>query len=125
MDGESVDEKYCHFSCHNYSCVVSKKKLSHWRHQTLNPNWIETNVEIIDSDFSRFTNGTEISQARGETTRRVTLTVKIFLSKKDFVIVTKKVSTKTRNKAFFEKGKFISILYNPNNPNQFKLKYDI
>lgn len=104
---------------------LKKNFTSHWTRQNLNIAWVETNVEIIKSDFSRFTNGTEISRAKGQTTRRVTLTAKIFLNKEDFTIVTKKISTKTKNRSFFEKGKFITILYDPKNPKRFKLKYDI
>lgn len=104
---------------------LKKKLTSSWIEQSLNIAWVEANVEIIKSDFSRFTNGTEISRAKGQTTRRVTLTVKIFLNKEDFLIVTKKVSTRTKNRPFFEKGKFVTILYDVNNPKRFKLKYDI
>ncbi|MFF2178096.1 DUF3592 domain-containing protein [Lysinibacillus sp. NPDC058147] len=87
--------------------------------------WIETNAQIIESDFSHRTVGHEISYAKGESKRKVKLTVKFTSLKNKSITVTSKVWTYTKNRSFFEKGQWVTILYNKKKPQQFKLKYKI
>lgn len=87
--------------------------------------WIETNAQIIESDFSHLTVGHEITNAKGESKRRVKLTVQFTSLQNKSITVTNKVWTYTKNRAFFEEGQWMTILYNKKNPQQFKLKYQI
>jgi hypothetical protein len=96
-----------------------------WMRRSLNIVWIESNVEIIKSECSSRTYGNDISYAKGESTRRVKLTVKIILSNGKSIITTRRVWTKTKNRAFFYEGQYVAILYDQENPKRFKLKYDI
>jgi hypothetical protein len=105
-------------------CIVRQVYLN-WLQKLMNVNWIETTAEILDSEFSIHTHGNEYAYTKGETTRKVKLTVKIPLEDKSSVIVTRKVWTKTKNRSIFYKGEYVTILYDQNNPKNFKLKYDI
>lgn len=87
--------------------------------------WIETNAKIIESEFSHRTVGHEITYARGESHRRVKLTVQFSSLQNKPIIVTNKIWTYTKNRSFFEEGKWVTILYNKKKPRQFKLKYQI
>lgn len=87
--------------------------------------WIETNAQIIESDFSHRTVGHEISYAKGESKRKVKLTVQFTSLKSKSITVTSKVWTYTKNRSFFEKGQWVTILYNKKKPQQIKLKYKI
>ncbi|MEI5991880.1 hypothetical protein A5881_003419 [Enterococcus termitis] len=96
-----------------------------WIQQSADVTWIETNVEIIKSEFSKRTYGNDLSYAKGESARRVKLTVNIVLNDGNSVVATQTVWTKTKNRAFFQEGKFVTILYAQDNPKKFKLKYDV
>ncbi|MFJ8100127.1 DUF3592 domain-containing protein [Lysinibacillus sp. NPDC096212] len=87
--------------------------------------WIETNAQIIESDFSHRAVGHEITYAKGESKRRVKLTVQFTSLQNKSITVTSKVWTYTKNRAFFEEGQWVTILYNKKKPQQFKLKYQI
>ncbi|MGE7691502.1 DUF3592 domain-containing protein [Lysinibacillus sp. NPDC097214] len=87
--------------------------------------WIETNAQIIESDFSHRTVGNEVTYAKGESQRRVKLTVQFTSFQNKSITVTSKVWTYTKNRSFFEKGQWVTILYNKKKPQQFKLKYQI
>ncbi len=87
--------------------------------------WIEMNAQIIESDFSHRTVGHEITYAKGESQRRVKLTVQFTSLQNKPITVTSKVWTYTKNRAYFEEGQWVTILYNKKKPQQFKLKYQI
>lgn len=88
-------------------------------------HWIEVNARIVESIFSTNSWGTEITHARNESQRRVKLTIEIPLKGTPSIQVTRKFWTFTKNRNFFQKGEFITVLYNQENPKQFKLKYAI
>jgi hypothetical protein len=74
-------------------CIVRKVYLN-WLQKLMDIIWLETTAEILDSEFSIHTHGNEYTYMKGETTRKVKLTVKITLNDKSSVIVTRKVWTK-------------------------------
>lgn len=88
-------------------------------------DWIETNAQIIESDFSHRTVGHEITYAKGESQRRVKLTVQFTSFQNKPITATSKVWTHTKNRPFFEEGQWVTILYNKKKPHLFKLKYKI
>lgn len=90
-----------------------------------NIEWIETNAKIIKSEFSHRTAGHDVAYARGESRRRITLTVQFSSLQKGEITVTNKVWTYTKNRSYFEEGKWVTIQYNKKKPQQFKLKYQI
>ena len=87
--------------------------------------WIEMNAQIIESDFSHRTVGHEITYAKGESQRRVKLTVQFTSLQNKPITVTNTVWTYTKNRSYFEEGQWVTILYNKKKPQQFKLKYQI
>lgn len=88
-------------------------------------HWIEVNARIIESTLARNIWGTEVTHAKNESQRRVKLTVDIPLDRGLSIQATRKFWTFTKNRNFFQKGKFVTILYNKKNPRKFKLKYRI
>ncbi|KYG34626.1 hypothetical protein [Bacillus gaemokensis] len=85
--------------------------------------WEETNAEILEATFSRYVFGNEFTQ--GNYSRRVKLTIQFTFKNGEKVIVTRKVWTYVKNRWMFERGKWVSILYQTDNPKKFKLKYNI
>ncbi|WP_161486798.1 hypothetical protein [Bacillus gaemokensis] len=53
------------------------------------------------------------------------LTIQFTFKNGEKVIVTRKVWTYVKNRWMFERGKWVSILYQTDNPKKFKLKYNI
>lgn len=88
-------------------------------------HWIELNVKIVESVLYSGSWGTEVTHARNKSQRRVRLTVEIPLKDNQVVIATRKFWTFTKNRNIFQEAEFVTILYNQNNPKEFKLKYDI
>lgn len=88
-------------------------------------HWVEMNVKIIESILSSNSWGTEVAHAQNKSQRRVRLTVEIPLKENEVILATRKFWTFTKNRNIFQAGNFITILYNQDNPKEFKLKYDI
>ncbi|AXG40773.1 MULTISPECIES: hypothetical protein [Enterococcus] len=88
-------------------------------------HWVEVNVKIVKSVLSSNSWGTEVAHAQNKSQRRVRITVEIPLKEKRVVMATKKFWTFTKNRNIFQEGNFVTILYNQENPKEFKLKYDI
>ncbi len=88
-------------------------------------HWVEMNVKIVESVLSSSSWGTEVSHAQNKSQRRVGLTVEIPLKENEVILATRKFWTFTKNRNIFQAGNFITILYNQDNPKEFKLKCDI
>lgn len=88
-------------------------------------HWVEVNVKIVKSVLSSNSWGTEVAHAQNKSQRRVRITVEIPLKENRVVMATKKFWTFTKNRNIFQEGNFVTILYNQENPKEFKLKYDI
>lgn len=88
-------------------------------------HWVEVNVKIVKSVLSSNSWGTEVAHAQNKSQRRVRITVEIPLKENRVVMATKKFWTFTKNRNIFQEGNFVTILYNQENPKEFKFKYDI
>lgn len=87
--------------------------------------WVETNAEITASEFSSHTSGNDIRRARGESSRKVKLTVTFKLKNGETYQATRKVWTATKNRSMFEQGKWVSIDYAEEDPKIFRLHYQL
>ncbi|MCH4168577.1 MAG: hypothetical protein LKF42_04935 [Streptococcaceae bacterium] len=90
-----------------------------------NINWIEINAKIIDCQFSTHNWGTEVSHAKGEAQNRIKLKVEFQSTKHEIIIAQKSFWINASNTIYFQKEAYVSILYNQDSPQQFKLKYPL
>lgn len=79
----------------------------------------------MDSYFKNNSWGTEVTHARNESQRRVKITVEVPITSNQSILATGEFWTYTKNRKLFEKGSFVTVLYNEVKPTQFKLKYHI
>lgn len=95
------------------------------RSETPESNWIETNAKIIEATFSSYSWGTEVSFAKNNSKRRVSLAVEWKLPSGMTVVAKRKFWVFTKSRPFLQENHYITILYNESNLDNFKLKYHL